>query len=597
MAFNIGLNIVEVDGVGTPAIVGASTSVGAFNITTQRGIPNTPVSVTSFPKFVERFGSYFPNGLGAYLVKGFFDNGGQTAYINRVVASDASSGARPASITLKNSAGTDILTLRAGYRGVDDPGTWGGDLYATIARRPEARLRETTPATVRGTALSAPVDLTGLPPLRVNVDKQPLEVTFKEDDFPGGVTAATPAQIRDAINKRTTKLKASLTEDNSLELKSTGETAKLTGDFTRLQVTAANEKLGFATPPAEAVVGTPAPRTSTGAQLSDVSTFKIGDAVRITDGTETTSVRLVTRSPLRGDVTWVPEVADIADFDPLTLRASRATFDLSIAYGGGEPNKVVETWADLSMDPEAPNYVESIINDQTAGSKYVTAIDLRSPGSANATDLPAPSTAFTPVTVQGRDGTPIASDFIGDAAARTGFFAFDPFDVQLLGCERTDREVTTAALGYCAGREDCMYVGAVPESFVESGAGHRLRAGISGQEGLRRAVRSLDQGGRSDRQQPGQVAAAGRSRHGRLRPNSDQPRHLEGARRRRGQHPRGTRRRVSPQRRRTHRAGQGRQRQRDSGGAALGHHRRCLAHTLDRYALALRQRSAAVQLT
>ena len=113
-------------------------------------------------------------------------------------------------------------------------------------------------------------------------------------------------------------------------------------------------------------MGTPAARTSTGAQLSDVSTFKIGDAVRITDGTETTSVRLVTRSPLSGDVTWVPEVADIADFDPLTLRASRATFDLSIAYGGGEPNKVVETWADLSMDPEAPNYVESIINDQTA---------------------------------------------------------------------------------------------------------------------------------------------------------------------------------------------------------------------------------------
>src|SRR5262245_34467457 len=188
MAFNIGLNIVEVDGVGTPAIVGASTSVGAFNITTQRGIPNTPVAVTSFAKFVERFGSYFPNGLGAYLVKGFFDNGGQRAYINRVVASDASSGARPASITLKNSAGTDILTLRAGYRGVDDPGTWGDDLYAMIARRPEAHLHETAPATVRGTALRAPVDMTGLPPLRLNVDRQPLEVTFKEDDFPGGVT-------------------------------------------------------------------------------------------------------------------------------------------------------------------------------------------------------------------------------------------------------------------------------------------------------------------------------------------------------------------------------------------------------------------------
>ena len=54
MAF-IGVNVIEVDGAGAPAIVGAATSVGAFNILTRRGVPNTPIRVDSFPKFVERF--------------------------------------------------------------------------------------------------------------------------------------------------------------------------------------------------------------------------------------------------------------------------------------------------------------------------------------------------------------------------------------------------------------------------------------------------------------------------------------------------------------------------------------------------------------
>src|SRR4051794_3130784 len=120
MPYNIGLNVVEVDGLGAPGIVSAATSVAAFNIVTRRGVPNRPVPVTSFPQFVERFGSYFAGGLGAYLLKGFFDNGGRTAYINRVVSSDAMTGAVAASLILKDNT-KDTLKLEAGYRGVADP--------------------------------------------------------------------------------------------------------------------------------------------------------------------------------------------------------------------------------------------------------------------------------------------------------------------------------------------------------------------------------------------------------------------------------------------------------------------------------------------
>jgi len=132
MAYKIGINVVEVDGVGAPAIVGAAVSVGAFNVLTRRGLPNRPIRVSSFPQFVERFGGYFPGGLGAYMVRGFFDNGGQTAYVNRIVDGNVGTGAAPASLTLDDASPADTLTLEAGFRGSEDPGSWGDALFVRV---------------------------------------------------------------------------------------------------------------------------------------------------------------------------------------------------------------------------------------------------------------------------------------------------------------------------------------------------------------------------------------------------------------------------------------------------------------------------------
>jgi hypothetical protein len=52
---NIGLNVIEVNGTGAPAIAPAATSVAGFNVLTRRGIPNRPARITSMPEFVERF--------------------------------------------------------------------------------------------------------------------------------------------------------------------------------------------------------------------------------------------------------------------------------------------------------------------------------------------------------------------------------------------------------------------------------------------------------------------------------------------------------------------------------------------------------------
>lgn len=467
MAYNIGLNVVEVDGSATPAIVGAATSVAAFNVITRRGVPNRAIRISSYPDFEQRFGSAFTGGYGAYLVKGFFDNGGQTAYINRVVATDATTGAAPASSTLRDASNANTLLLEGGFRGDEDPGHWGDDLYVRVTARASARttVKETAPASVTGSALTAPVNMSTFPSLTVRVDGETAAtvITFQASDF-AAPNAATLAEIRDAINRRTTKLVASLS-GNSLVLTSTGQVARLSKDFTRLQVTVANATLGFAVM-ANPVVGTPAARAPTGTTLAEVSSLVVGDALRVSDGTNTALVKLMSVNALTGAVTWTQAIATIATFDPILLRVSKVEFDLDIALGGGDADHIVESWPGLSMESDVPNYVETVLNNPLQGSRYVMATDTHSASSVGA-DVPAATTGFVRFD-PGRDGTPTANDFIGSATLKSGFYAFDAYEVQLVTTERTDALILSAALAYCASRGDCMYVGAVPEATIQA---------------------------------------------------------------------------------------------------------------------------------
>jgi hypothetical protein len=462
MTYNIGLNVIEVDGSASPAIVGAAVSVGAFNIITQRGLPNHPAMVTSFTKFVELFGGQFTGGLGAYLVKGFFDNGGQTAYINRVVSTDATTGASPANVVFTDSAAQNTLQLFTGYRGTQDPGTWGNALWATVTPSASATsaLKESAPATIQGAVLTDTVDLSDLPTLSITVDGEAAAtaVTFQTADFPDP-TKATLAQIRDAINRRQTKVTAAVTSDKRISLTSAGSVAKIFKTWTSLQVTAANAKLGF-TAMATPTSGTAAARTTTSTTLRNPQDFSIGDAIKLTDGTTTAYAKILTLDAQTGAVSFKPAAAAFPGWDALTVLISNVEFDLQIFSGGTKPANSVEFWPSLSMEPDLGNYAPTRLNDAIAGSRYVTALD-RSSSSGSGTDVPAAGTRqFDP----GRDGTPVPNDFIGDSAAHTGFYAFDAYDVQLVTCERTDPGIVVAALAYCEGRGDCTYVGSVPEN-------------------------------------------------------------------------------------------------------------------------------------
>ena len=128
MALNVGVNVIETDGRAAPSIQAAATSVGAFAIRSARGVAGAVRRVTSPGQFRELFGEPIDGAFGALAVQGFFDNGGSTAYVTRVVDEDDAVAA-----TL---AFDDELDVTAGYRGKPDPGAWGNSLEIRIQANP-----------------------------------------------------------------------------------------------------------------------------------------------------------------------------------------------------------------------------------------------------------------------------------------------------------------------------------------------------------------------------------------------------------------------------------------------------------------------------
>lgn len=97
-----GIEIAEQNGPGA-AIALATTGVTAFVGRTLKGPVNEPVVVTDFAVFQRVFGGLWQPSMLSYAVEQFFENGGSTAVIVRVV-----NGARPPTLSL----GTPAAPLR-----------------------------------------------------------------------------------------------------------------------------------------------------------------------------------------------------------------------------------------------------------------------------------------------------------------------------------------------------------------------------------------------------------------------------------------------------------------------------------------------------
>ena len=142
MNINVGINLLETNGTATPSIQGASTSVAAFIMRSARGVPGAVQQLTMFADFTRFFGGYIPTAYGAYCIRGFFDNGGATAYVTRAVATASATNVTPAaaaSVALASGGGGGgtVLTVTAGYLGSADPGAWGNSLTVGVTSNPD----------------------------------------------------------------------------------------------------------------------------------------------------------------------------------------------------------------------------------------------------------------------------------------------------------------------------------------------------------------------------------------------------------------------------------------------------------------------------
>src|SRR5438094_574464 len=215
MAFNIGVNVVEVDGRATPTIVGAPISNAGFLVNSQRGVPNRPVRMGGMADYMSHFGGY-TTAYGAHALRGFFENGGSTAYVVRV-AGNATTPAAAASVTLPHRLRANTLTISAGSDGRADPGRWGNSLAVAVVDH--ARASSLTPAQVLAT-VSEPFALTSGQVLAVAVNgAPPVSVTLNSIDF-ANIAAATAAEVAATINRQVSTMRAGVSTDRKVLLAS-----------------------------------------------------------------------------------------------------------------------------------------------------------------------------------------------------------------------------------------------------------------------------------------------------------------------------------------------------------------------------------------
>ncbi|MEU8264799.1 phage tail sheath C-terminal domain-containing protein [Micromonospora sp. NPDC048999] len=272
MTINLGVTVVEVDGKSSPAIVSAPTSTAGFLVRSARGAPDRAVRVRGFGDFVSSFGGYTADAFGAYAVRGFFDNGGSDAYVVRVVGA----GAQASTVVLNDQAGTPVptLRLRAGARGVAEPGAWGDAL--SVAVEPHPLGVASVPAQVVGGAVE-PFALTDGATAQFTVTTRGVDqvgtVTFHAADF-ATIGAASAQEVAAVINRKTTAVRAAVTPDGAVAVAAVATDPRV---WSRLAVTAP-AALGFTGGNANSDGALAAGRTV--AALSSASGFRIGSAVR-----------------------------------------------------------------------------------------------------------------------------------------------------------------------------------------------------------------------------------------------------------------------------------------------------------------------------
>lgn len=126
--YKVGSHVVEGVAAGTSTVGTVSKRnigiLGSFI----RGVPATPIKVTSLENFNRVFGGQSASFYGPAFVKSIFDEAGDADVILYILRTNDAGEAAVGSITIPAISGSITATIKAAYKGTDDPGTWGNDV-------------------------------------------------------------------------------------------------------------------------------------------------------------------------------------------------------------------------------------------------------------------------------------------------------------------------------------------------------------------------------------------------------------------------------------------------------------------------------------
>ncbi len=519
MAYNLGLNVVEVDGRVAPSIQAAPTSVAALIIRSPRGLPGVVRRITNWTEYTEHFGSYQADAYGAYTMRGFLDNGGAVAYVTRIVNTTPGD-ATAASV--ESNPGPFALVP-------------GGILQFTtnLSVGPLDVQFNATAAQLSGGAGPFNLDSgdgTGLQlTLTVNtVASAPYQ--FDGADF-GDLTNASAAEVAAVLNREFAGVQAFVdvgdgtlrvrTDRNgsgaSLEASGTaaavlgldGGPANGGGNVNDIQAVTAAEAVALidaVLDPVGLVVAQQGEQvTVTHPNTGVAATLQVVDAagsVHAAFGFDTDAHAGTDGDPLEA-ATAASYPFDDGAADALTVAAGYrgtedpgtwgddlsiriaanadtvGTYDITVRYDG----TTVETWEALTnstADDAAGSRAAATINNEITGSKYIRVTEVATNNPA-ATDGIADADADGYVSLENG-----SNDTLSGAALENAYAAaldlFDTEQVQLVCCPETSSDTwVSAALTKCSLRGDCMLVGHSPYNY-DAGASRDYGKNFQGEK-------------------------------------------------------------------------------------------------------------------
>lgn len=444
-----GVYVEEIE-IGAKPIEGVSTSTAGFLGVSEKGLTEgLPELITSFSDFQRKFGGYLPGIYGAYrflpyAVDNFFINGGSRCYVMRVAPSDA--------VAASNSTVTTGVRLQL----ADD--RFIGD---TVLRLDS----------LRGVDITSTITLQRLLP-DGSVEASDPGLTVASYDRSRNEVTLGAALANNYPKSLTRVIVVTLAGGAIAALNTLSIIAASKGDW--------GENISLRAIPASqaktqitAVIGVPA--TSSQYRLKNKNGFYRGAIVVYDNGTNKQYRRIIALQDdlvtLSSHLTGDAGVVDIALVPTRTLITCE--FTLQVVY-----QDQTETFTNLSMNPETPNYFMKVVNNRsnfvTLQSPYTTPADFTrtDPFDMPTNNILAKGKLWITLS-NGNDGTIsgiTAADFKGTDVGpgkRSGIESFKDIDeVSIIAAPGiTDTNVQLALVAHCENLKDRFAVLDIPENY------------------------------------------------------------------------------------------------------------------------------------